>query len=377
MSGGGESKSIGISLKDRSAILPVGRSADGAYWFDENSGSFVSSSYYFEDVPAWVKDFNQSRFTNQYLGMEWTPLKGGKPFLRMDPAPGAGFFKEFERSAFGNELLEAFAERVIEAEQLGRHSGTDVLAVSFSSNDYVGHDHGPDSPQVHDISIRTDRVLGALFQFVDSKVGLNKTLIVLTADHGVAPMPEAQKSRRMSGGRIPEDIVVKKAQAVCEAAYGPGKWVVGESGPSPYLNLALIREKGLRVVDVEETVAAAVRSIPHVARVYTRSQLLAGSVNSDAVARRVANGFHPQRSANLLVMPEPFWLFEDKGTSHGTPYHYDTHVPIVFMGPGIKSGWYRKRAAVNDIAPTLAAILEIEAPSGSAGRVLDEALDSR
>ena len=375
MSGAGESKSIGISLKDRSAILPVGRSADGAYWFDENSGYFVSSTYYFADVPAWVKDFNQSRFTERYLGKEWAPIAGGKPFIRMDPAPGSAFFKAFERSAFGNELLEAFAERAIDAEQLGRHSGTDVLAVSFSSNDYVGHDHGQDSPLVRDISVRTDRILGALFEFVDARVGLDKTLVVLTADHGVAPMPEAQQSRRMPGGRIPEDTVLKKAQAACEAAFGAGKWVVGESGPSPYLNLDLIREKGLRVADVVETAAAAVRSIPHVARVYTRSQLLAGAVNSDPVSRRVAGGFHPQRSANLLVVSEPYWMFEDKGTSHGTPYHYDSHVPVLFLGPGIKPGRYRRRAAVNDIAPTIAAILDIEAPAGSAGRVLVEALD--
>lgn len=374
MAGRGRPRVIGVSFKDRSAILSVGRSADAAYWFDERSGHFISSTYYMTELPAWVKDFNSSGAVQRYAGAEWKALSGGSLLGKLPQAAGTSLYAAVERSPFGNELLLAFAERAVEAEQLGLRDATDVLSVSLSSNDRVGHDAGPDSPEVRDISVRTDQALESFFRFLDKRLGLNNVLIVLTSDHGVAPLPELQAARRMPGGRISE----KNLRAVVEQAlaqrYGAGNWVLDASYGSFYLNTELIGQKGLRPEEVQETAADALRRVAHVARVYTRAQLEAGRFPMDRVSRRVANGFHLRRSGDVITVLEPYWIFLQKGTTHGSPYSYDSHLPVMFMGPGIRPGYYHRMIAINDIAPTLATLLAVETPSGSVGRVLDEIL---
>jgi arylsulfatase A-like enzyme len=209
---------------------------------------------------------------------------------------------------------------------------------------------------------------------VDKSVGLGKTIIVFTADHGVAPMPEVMQKRKMPGGRMPEGVVHNAVQTRLTQKYGAGNWVIGKSGPAPYLNYDLIKQKNLSIEEVQRTAAEVVRDIPNIFRVYTREQLRNGQLLEDRVGRRVRNGFHNQRGSDLFVIVNPYWLFEAKGTSHGTPFNYDSHVPVVFMGPGIKPGLYHRPVAVNDIAPTLATLLEVETPSGAEGRVLEEML---
>jgi hypothetical protein len=171
-----------------------------------------------------------------------------------------------------------------------------------------------------------------------------------------------------------EATVRQAVETALSQRFGPGKWVVGNSGPAPYLNHQLIREKNLDLAEVQRIAADAVRALPHIFRVYTRDQLASGRVLQDRVDRRVQNGFFYDRASDLFVVAEPYWMFEGKGTSHGTPFSYDSHVPVIFMGLGIKPGHYHRPVAVNDIAPTLATLLEIETPSGSVGRVLDEML---
>lgn len=373
-------KAIGVSIKDRSAILPGGHTADGAYWFDSATGNWVSSTYYFQDLPGWVKDVNKNRPADKYLNAEWLPVDakpGAKPFKKLAATPSPAFYTSLEATPFGNELIESMAERAMAAEQLGRHAGIDVLTVSFSANDYVGHALGPDSPEVHDISVQTDRILGKLFSYVDSQLGPNNFLFVMTADHGVSPVPEVNQARKMPGGRLSGKALFGSIEEALSKKYGEGKWIVGASGPVPYLNHDLIRERNLDEREVERVAADAMRQLPHVFRVYTRDQLLNGQVLEDYVSRAVRNGFYRQRSGDLFMIPEAYWFFgEDAhGTSHGTPFNYDTHVPIIFMGPGVKPGRYHRATAVNDIAPTLAAIFEVEEPSGSVGRVLTEILE--
>lgn len=365
MAGQKPCKVIGISLKDRSAILPVGHMADGAYWFDNKTGGFVSSTYYFADLPAWVKDFNASKPADRYKGGEWM----GKKF----PAEaGEKLYASMPVSPFGNELIEAFAERAIQAEQLGAHGAPDLLAVSFSANDYVGHELGPDAPEVRDISIRTDRIVGKLFEFVDAQVGMQNVLVVFTADHGVAPVPEVNTQRKMPGGRMSPGIVRETVQKALTQKYGEGKWITSPSEHSLYLNRDLIRDKKLDEAEVNRVAAQAALGIPHVFRVYTREQLMNGSALEDQVGRRVMNGFYVRRGADVYIMLEPYWMFAARGTTHGTTFSYDAHVPIIFMGPGVRPGIFYQAIAVNDIAPTLATILSIEIPSGSVGRVLSE-----
>jgi hypothetical protein len=360
----GKAKVIGISFKDRAAILPSGHTADAAYWFDSRSGNFVSSTFYFPELPAWVKEFNLSAL-DKFKGAEW--MKGKLPSDAKLPAA-------LISSPFGNELLESFAERAIAAESLGKDAVTDLFTVSFSSNDYVGHDFGPESPEMRAMCLETDMVIDKLFKYVDSTIGLNNVLVVFLADHGVAPLPEAVAERHLPGGRMPSRIVQTTVQNALVKKYGEGRWILSSPEHSLSLNQDLVLEKKLNRVEVEDTTREVILAIPHVWRVYTRSQLLRGETGDDPAGRSVLNGFFPTRGADIYVLLEPYWMFGASGTTHGTAFDYDNHVPVIFMGPGIRSGTYSNQILVNDVAPTLAGILEIGTPSGSVGRVLLEIL---
>ena len=375
----GESRVIGISIKDRSAILPAGHMADGAYWYDDHANAWVTSSYYRGELPDWAKKLNQEQPAARYAGAKWLPFdaKGdsAKPFCSMTKDTGVRFCGSIEATPWGNEMIEEFAERALEGENLGHHASTDVLAVSFSSNDYVGHAVGPDDPAVRDISIRTDRLLGKLFDAIDGRIGAGNTLVILTADHGVAPVPEVNQARKMPGGRLNGGELTAKITDALAKRFGPGKWLLASSGGMLYFNQDLIRAQKLDPAEVELVAAEAGLEQHHIARVYTRSQLVDGAVQHDEISRAFSVGFFGQRSGDLFVLQEPYYLFEATGTSHGTPYDYDNHIPVIFLGPGIKPGKYSTRIAVNDIAPTLAEILNVEQPSGSIGRILSEILN--
>lgn len=360
----GVPKVIGISLKDRAAILPSGHMADAAYWYDLKTGRFVSSNYYFADLPEWVKDFDAGKPADQYAGNTWLD--------HTLPTDLKKLYTAVEESPFGNDMLEAFVERAILAEQLGQRGVTDLLTVSFSSNDLVGHLVGPDSEDVHEMCLRTDRVLARLLHAVHTAVGEGNELVVLTADHGASPVPEVNEQRKMPGGRIEPGTMNKVVQAALEKKYGEGKWVVSGSDSMLYFDRDLMARKNLNAAEVERTAAAAALGIPHVFRVYTREQLLAGEVQRDQVSQRVMNGYHQQRGADLEVLLDPYWVAVKTGTTHGTPFSYDAHVPIIFFGSGIRAGRYDAPVVVNDIAPTLATLLDVETPSGSVGRVLSE-----
>ena len=375
---GVESKSIGVSIKDRGAILPVGHMADGAYWYDSGSNHWVTSTYYHAELPGWVSELNSENTYQRYLGAVWLPFdapnESAKPFCTMKAGTDVRVCGSLEATPWGNEMIEEFAERAIAGEMLGSHSGTDILAVSFSSNDYVGHAVGPDNPAVRDISIRTDRLLGKLLDFIDARVGKGNTIAVLTADHGVAPVPEVNQARNMPGGRLSETRLAQDMSDALVRRFGPGKWLLPAPASAPYLNLELIQARGLNPADVERVVAQAAAAEEHIARVYTREEVLRGEVQRDDIGRAVSLGFYGPRSGDVVILQEPYYLFAATGTSHGTPYDYDNHIPVIFLGPGIKPGAYRSKIAMNDIAPTLSALLGIEAPSGSIGRVLTEML---
>jgi len=376
LANGGRTRTIGISAKDRAAILPVGRMADGAFWFDSGSGNFVSSTFYYKTFPDWAAHFNDSRAADRWLGKQWTAANDPTKVLRkLDAAPGKGYYDNLERTPFHDELIEAFAEAAIDAEQLGRHDGTDVMSVSFSATDRIGHQVGPNAEEMHSLALWTDQTIGRLIKYAEEKAGAGNLVVAFTADHGVAPLPEYLHERNMPGGRIPETTVLGALQSALVQRYGEGKWVVGYSGPAPYLNLDLIHEKKLSYEEVQDFAADVLRSVAHIFRVYTRQQLMFGSLLNDMVDRRVRAGFNAERSSDIFVVSDPYWLFEMSGTSHGTPWTYDTHVPLIIMGPGLKAGHYNREVAINDLAPTLATYLNVQTPSGSSGHVLLEALE--
>jgi predicted AlkP superfamily pyrophosphatase or phosphodiesterase len=360
-------RALGLSLKDRAAILSVGRMADGAYWFDQASGAFVTSTWYRPELPGWLQAFNARKLADGFAGREWA---GGK----LPGTPGLELRAAVAASPFGNEILLALAEAALSGEAIGRAEGTDVLSVSFSSNDAVGHAKGPHSPEVAAITRETDRVVGLLLAAVDRQVGLGRTIVALTADHGVAPVPELLLERRMPGGRFGRASLQEPIARALESAFGPGEWIEGRAGSSLYLNRALLREKGLETEVVAEKAAEAARELPPVYRALTRGQLLRGAVPEDPWCRRLLRGFHPARSGDVEILLYPYWIGAGAGTTHGTPYSYDTHVPLLLSGPGVRPGLYHEAVALDDLAPTLATLLEVETPSGSSGRVLTEAL---
>ena len=366
MSGKG-GKVVGVSIKDRAAILPSGHMADGAYWFDGKTGNFVSSTYYFDALPGWVTQFNATRPADKYAGKAWM----GKA---MASAPDAKFYAALDATPFGNELILQFAEKAIVAEKLGAGPKLDLLTVSFSSNDYVGHSLGPDSEEAHDMALRADKLVGDLIRAAEAQAGVGRVLVVLTADHGVAPVPEVNQKRKMPGGRFDEknelDTVEKALTAHFGAPPAGGKWIPYSSEGSLFFDV----HPTVNLADEERVAADAVRALPHVFRVFTRSQLLNGEISQDSVGVRMRNGFNQARSGNVIVMLDPYWIVSRTGTTHGAPFDYDTHVPVLFLGPQVHAGRYNANIMVNDIAPTLATMLDVETPSGSVGRVLDEML---
>lgn len=376
---GRRSKVIGISMKDRSAILPAGHMADGAYWFDPDSQHFVSSSYYMKQLPPWVARVNSERPAYKYLGAQWTALDakpGDKPFCTMTAGTELRWCGAIENTPFGNEVVEEFAEKAIDEEKLGSHEDTDVLAVSFSANDYVGHQLGPDAPEVRDISRRTDLLLGKLLDFVNSHVGTGNTLVVLTADHGVVPVPKFNNDRKMPGGWLSAAEYSGRINSLLAPKFGAGEWFIFDADGFLYLNRATVDHNKADAVEVRRFAAEAARALPHVARVFTRDDLLRGNSAADWPGRAVQLGFYGPRSADLVLLPEPYFIFGTApGTTHQTPYSYDNHVPLIFFGTGIRAGVRYEPVTINDVAPTLAAILGIETPSGATGRILAEILE--
>lgn len=367
------SRVISMSFKDRAAILMGGRMADLALWWDTETGAFVSSTWYGDALPEWAAIFNASRPADAWVGKEWRAVNG-EVLGRLPDAPGPGYYAGVYNSAFGNDLLVSFAEAALAGEELGSRDTSDILAVSFSCNDAVGHGKGPHSAEIHDITVRTDQALGRLLETINGRVGLERTLVIVTADHGVAPVPEQMEEWQMPGGRFSREDLEASASAALEAAFGPGAWVEGRAGSALYLNRDLIAEKGLDPAAVQRVLASGIESVPPTWRAYTRAQLLEGRVPPDPWSRRVLLSFHRERSGDVEVLLEPYWMSASAGTTHGTAYSYDTHIPLMLMGPGIRPGRYDASVVLNDLAPTLATILGVETPSGSSGRALSEIL---
>jgi predicted AlkP superfamily pyrophosphatase or phosphodiesterase len=414
-------KVIGISVKDRSAILPAGRHANAAYWFSATSGNMVSSTYYENQLPSWVTTFNATRSADKYFGAKWERLLPENEYVkRAGPdspswetvsssgdtnafphtitggatSAGQAFYWALDYSPFMNDILLSFAQQTIVNEQLGQDDDTDVLTVSFSANDYVGHRYGPYSQEVMDVTLRTDRQIATLLDFVDTRVGLSNTLIAMTADHGVSPIPEHAAALGLGGARLKATDLFAVIRKAISAKYNPqGKspdpsadylLKYNEGGTMQdyfmngnlYFNYDALRRDGVSVEEFSQVVVAAALTMPGVARAFSRTQLLRGATSiTDPIERRVLHGFYPSRSGDVVVVPEPFKYLGDTITAtHGSVYSYDTHVPTIIMGTGVKPGQYFEAATPADIAPTLSALLRITPPSNSTGRVLIEAL---
>lgn len=401
---GPEAKIFGVSVKDRGAIAMAGHSGQ-AYWFSKSEGRFVTSTFYRDDYPDWVLTWNASGKVQSYGDQFWSLLLPEENYRLADKdnqfweADLAGFGRVFPHpfgpadskyyntlltiSPAGDALTLDFAKALVEAEGIGQDDVPDYLSVSLSSTDYVGHIFGPTSLEAEDNFKQLDTALGAFLDFIDEKIGLDKVLIVLSADHGVAETPGTLaeigiRAKLFNFGRVDTEPGFVRL----EADFGASKALIRNfSQPYLYLDQELIAEKGLDPLEVERGVAAELTKLEGVAFAVGSSDLRKGLVGDTLVNRAVAANFHPDRSGDIYVVFEPHWYVADLdgltvASAHGSPWSYDTHVPIILHGPGIPTARVGRRVETVDVAPTIAAYLGIKPPTGSTGVVLLEAIEN-
>jgi len=383
---GFDSKVIAISLKDRAAVIPGGHTANAAYWYDDQTGHFVTSTYYLQSLPAWVAHFNETPPAQKYCGQAWqalpeTPGAGSKTLAQFEPAPGATcpdhkFYEWLDNTPFMNEIELNFAREAIQNEHLGQGKATDLLAVSLSVNDYIGHAHGPYSPEVADVTLRTDRYLSEFFRQLDRLVGLNNVWITLSADHGVAPNPYFIKSHSLGAGNAPLAALKTTVEGALSKEFGQDQWVAYLDEFAIYLNGDTLTKHATNPGRAEFVAAQAAASVPGVRAAFTRSQLATGNLPDSPLARKASNSFNSQRSGDVFLIFDPYAVAVEGviGTTHGSPWNYDAQVPLIFWGSAFKPGTYATPSQPIDLAPTLAVALELTQPSGAQGRPLVEAL---
>lgn len=355
------------SWKRYSAELNGGHHADAAYWFDAGTGHMVTSDYYVHDYPEWVKTFDKTDLTAPYFGKEWLSHKLGTG----SAAPDDRFRNAVRDTPMANDILLAFAKRMLASTALGRDGVTDFLAVSFSAMDYVGHAYGAHSPELDAMFVEQDRQLGEFLQALDDAIGKDNWTLALTADHGVALPADKVKAQGGDAGAINTTTYRAAIRKVLADTFpDPDKLITTTIGPEIYLDYAEAAARGIDGALLEQKVAAAARLQPGVAQAYTRPQILGAAGTADPFLKMIALGYFPSRSGDIYVLVKPNYYF---GSAHGAPYEYDVHVPLIFYGHGITPGRYDRNVLTLDLAPTLAEIAGVKLP-GVPGKALTEAL---
>jgi heat shock protein HslJ len=398
----GRAKVFGVSVKDRGAIAMAGH-AGKAFWFSKKTGEFVSSTYYYDEYPDWVSQWNAEHLADGYQGKSWELLQDADAYVYRDTddrpyetaLPGFGrvfphpfgttedklYYTLLTLSPVGDDLTLEFAKALMLAEDLGKDAIPDYLSVSFSSTDYVGHMFGVASLESEDNILRLDRTVAELLRFVDEQVGLENTLIVLSADHGAPEAPEYMASFGMNVGRlVPSTFDEEPAIEALKQRFGIGRDLINMyKHPYIYLDHQVIRENDLDPAEVERALAEELMKVDGVALAVSSSDLRAGRVPEDPVVEQVRRNFHPKRSGDIYLVQEPYWfLYSDESTPlctiHGSPWKYDTYVPIIFAGYDIPARTISRRVHPVDIAATLAACAGAKPPSSCEGMPLSEVL---
>jgi predicted AlkP superfamily pyrophosphatase or phosphodiesterase len=390
-----ESKVIGISGKDRGAILPAGHKGP-AYMYMTETGRFASSTYYMPRHPQWVTDFNAAKPADAFFKKTWAPLLSEAGYARSAPdgqpwqvasgngnrlpavigdkmdGPGPRFYSGLLASPFGDELTLAFARAAVTHEKLGQRGVQDILSVSLSSHDYINHAFGPESRLSHDHTLHLDRHLQAFFQFLDSQVGAGNYVLALTADHGFSDTPEWAATQGRDAGRFSGGPSLAVVNTALSARFGVDKLARDFSASGLLLNDKLAAERGLKFADVQAAAREELLKLPGVAAVFTREQML-GTDTATPYLEAMRKSFDPTRAAQLQIVLKPHWIYSYRpgGSTHGSPYEYDTHVPLMFWGPTyVGQGEIKTRVEVADLAPTLAVLAGLPAPAQAQGRDL-------
>lgn len=375
----GKSRVFAISLKDRAAILPGGFSANGAFWIEKNSGAWITSDYYQAQLPDWIQEFNSSKRKDKYWNVEWKDANGhvlGTTSSKKEDGKPAGFYDAVGATPFANDYEFEFARELIAQEKLGTGPATDLLVVSLSANDILGHQVGPDSAEMHAMAMALDNQIAGFFGFLGQQIGLANVWVALSADHGVAPLPSVAKNLRIPAAGYEPGKLKEKINALLSAKLSPGKtagYVKELDYPTAWLDDRAFSALRVKEADAEHAVGEALTQIG-MQGYFTKSQLAAGVVPNDENWIRYLHSYSSLGGWYVLGVPAPYTIGETSGTDHASPYHYDTHVPLSFYGLAFRQGVYLTRAEPVDLAATLASLLGINAPSHSIGRVLTEAL---
>ena len=392
-------KTIGISIKDRGAILPAGHTANAAYWFHgRNEGHWISSSFYMNDLPNWVKGFNASETAESYLkvwntlydiktytesGSDLNTFEGGFKGKETATFPydlnalkeENGGFDILKSTAYGNSLTTDFALAALDGEQLGKDAFTDVLAVSYSCTDYVGHNFGVNSKEVEDTYIRLDKDLERLFAILDTKVGKGEYTVFLTADHGAINVPAYLQSVKIPAGYIENNKRKEKFKIFLKDTFGTTDILENISNNQIFLNREKIKALGLDLSDVQDAIVNEQITYKNISKAYTATTMSSVSFTT-GIETLLQKGFDQKRSGDVLLVDDPAYISYGKtGSTHGSGLNYDTHVPLLFFGKGIKNGQTFQKTEITDIAPTMSALLGISFPSGAIGQPLEFVLD--
>jgi hypothetical protein len=394
---GGKARVVALSLKDRSAVLLAGRRPNACYWFAPWRGTFMTSTYYGARLHPWLAEFNRDRPADHWFGQAWDRLRPDLDYVRYSgpddvagegtgwkqgrtfphpmtgglKKPGKTYYEALENSPFGNDLLLSLAKRAIEAEHLGSRNVPDLLCLSFSSNDTVGHCWGPDSQEVLDITLRSDQIVKGLLDHLDTHVGRGRYVLALTADHGVCPLPEVARTQGKDAQRVSHEQLETQAGEFLQETFDPkgdkACWIEAQSSVWLYLNHNLLRERKLEAARLEEALARWLKKQPGVLTAYTRTQLMGNLPADDALGQRVRRSFHPGRCGDVAVVPKPYYLLTSdlSWTLHGSPHPYDTHVPLLVYGPRIPGGARPETVTPQAVASILARALGIKPPAAA------------
>jgi predicted AlkP superfamily pyrophosphatase or phosphodiesterase len=385
---------IGIAIKDRGGILPAGHSANAAYWYDNSVGDWITSTYYMNALPGWVNDFNAQKLVDQFYQQGWNLLYPANTYVqstadekKYEAKPLGDKFpydlKKFVGKNYGilpvipsgNTLTAEFAKAAIAGEQLGADDITDFLAISFSSPDYIGHTFGPNSVEAEDGFLRLDKDLGNLLDFLDAKVGKGQYTVFLSADHGVVQVPEFMQENKLPGGRVFTTAITGSLNKSLKEKYGIDNIIVSDENYQIHLDHRALDSAKTNKKELIQWIVDRLSAEPGIYRAFALSDL--NTVPLPARIREMLNnGYNPRSNGDIQMILFPGYIesFSNTGTTHGLWNPYDSHIPLLWYGWGIKQGKTNKEISMTDIAPTIAAMLHIQMPSGCVGHVIEEVL---
>lgn len=396
-----KSRVVGVSLKDRASILPAGHTANGAFWFDDSSANFITSTYYMNDLPGWVKKFNDANKPKKLLANGWNTLYPINTYTQStaDNVAWEGKFHNetapvfphevqdiykhdpatIRSTPFGNTLTLEFAESTINGYNLGNGEATDFLTINCASTDYVGHKYGPNSIEVEDTYLRLDKDFSSFFKFLDQKVGKGNYLVFLTADHGAA-----NSIGFMQAHHIPADFLVSKKiyeplEEFLKQQFGIEKLVISTMNYHLSFDLKKINADKLDYEAIKKATVSFLQKQPGIQFAVDIEHIGEAPI-PEPIKSKIINGYNSKRCGPIMIIPNPGWFsgsIGGTGTTHGNWNPYDTHIPLVFMGWGVKHGTTNRSISMSDISPTLAAMLHIQLPNGSVGKVIEEVQEKK